>query len=296
MKRIVPRSRSTTLRCNCRGERARRRAGSLQERLRRRPQRRRERERVARRRREAGETRADELLQRRRNRQRLERVDILVEHAGELQREERIPARLLMDAQQRLACERPPEAVVKEPVQRTDAERSDPAAVRRPPPARARTAPAGGRRPAGRLPSRRRSAKASALADEESSHWTSSIATTTGLRSLSRPRTSRTATASARWSATSSAAFVAQKRDLERAPSRRRQLVDHVVEYAVEEIAEPDVREPALGLGRTRRRARESHVRRAAATAASQSVDFPIPGSPSSTSPEGASTGVSRNV
>lgn len=44
----------------------------------------------------------------------------------------------------------------------------------------------------------------------------------------------------------------AQKRDLQRSPPRRGQLADHIVEDTVEEIAEPNVRQSALGLGRTR--------------------------------------------
>ena len=113
-----------------RGDRRRERVGRnprpLQERLRRRPECRGERERVARRRGKSGEPRADELVQRLRNRERLERVDVPVENACQLQREERITARPLVDAEQRLAGERPPEAVVQEPMERADAERSHP--------------------------------------------------------------------------------------------------------------------------------------------------------------------------
>ena len=73
-----------------------------------------ERERVARGRRKTGEPRAHELVERLGNRQRLERVDVHVENARQLQREERIAARPLVDAEQRLARERPAEAVVQE--------------------------------------------------------------------------------------------------------------------------------------------------------------------------------------
>ena len=111
---------------NCGGERLRRNTSTLEERHRRRSQCRSERKGVARGCRKADETRAHDLVQRLRNRQRLERVDVLGKDASELQREERISARALVDAQQRLARERPADLVVKEPVQRTDAQRADP--------------------------------------------------------------------------------------------------------------------------------------------------------------------------
>ena len=53
-----------------------------------------------------------------------ERVDVGVENAGQLQREERVPARPLVDAEQRLAREGPAEPVAQEPMERADAERS----------------------------------------------------------------------------------------------------------------------------------------------------------------------------
>jgi hypothetical protein len=46
--------------------------------------------------------------------------------------------------------------------------------------------------------------------------------------------------------------LVTQERDLQRTPARRGQLTDHHVEDGVEQVAEPCVGEPALGLGRTR--------------------------------------------
>ena len=100
-------------------------AHPLEERLRRRPQRRRQRQRLVGRRGQPGEPRAEELVEPLRHRQRLERVDVRVERAGQLQCEERIPARPLVDAEQRLASERPPQAVVQEPMERADAERTD---------------------------------------------------------------------------------------------------------------------------------------------------------------------------
>jgi hypothetical protein len=43
---------------------------------------------------------------------------------------------------------------------------------------------------------------------------------------------------------------IPQQRDLERPSPRRGQLADHPVEDSIEQIPEPDVREPPLGLGR----------------------------------------------
>ena len=113
------------VRGDCRRERVGGNTCPLQERLRRRPQCRGERERVARHRGKSGEPRADELVQPLRNRKRLERVDVHVENACQLQREERITAGPLVDAEQRLAGERPPETVVQQPMERADAERSN---------------------------------------------------------------------------------------------------------------------------------------------------------------------------
>jgi hypothetical protein len=58
---------------------------------------------------------------------------VLVEDAGKLECEERIPARSLVDAEQRLARERPVEPVAQELVERTDAERPNPNALDRVP-------------------------------------------------------------------------------------------------------------------------------------------------------------------
>ena len=186
-------------------EHACRNARPLKERLRRRPQRRGERERLARGRGQSGESRTHELFERLRNRERLERVDVLVENAGQLQRKERIPARRLVDAEQRLPRERPAESVAKQPMERADAERPN-----RQPLDSLRTErlldprrlpsvdePPGEQHSTG-LAASLRSANASALDEDGSSHWTSSTAIRIGSRSLRRCSTSRTATASAR--------------------------------------------------------------------------------------------------
>ena len=79
--------------------------------------------RVASRRRERRDPRAHELFDRLDDRKRLKRVDVHRENAGELEREERIPTRPLVDPEQRLARERPPEPIAQEPMERPRAER-----------------------------------------------------------------------------------------------------------------------------------------------------------------------------
>ena len=134
-----------------------------------------------------------------------------------------------------------------------------------------------------------RSANASAYADEASSHWTSSIATRTGSSSASscehaanrhpeRPRIHRVGRR-----------LLEEERDLERAPPRRRQR------RAAPRRERPRTDRPARrerGRARPRpvaTRGRGSPRARACSTPASQSVDFPMPASPSSTSAAGSS-------
>ena len=148
-------------------------------------------ERLACRRGEAGQPRADQPVERLRDRQRLERVDVAVERAGELEREERVPTRALVDPEKRLACKRSAEPVAQQPMDGADAERPDRERRRRrrraPTPAPTASLPSASRR-ASRTRTlalvEPRSAKARALAEEGSSHWTSSIATASGSRSL----------------------------------------------------------------------------------------------------------------
>jgi hypothetical protein len=68
-----------------------------------------------------------------RDRKRLKRVEVHRENAGQLQREERIPARQLVDPEQRLARERRSDPIAQKPMERPHAERPDddvPGAVR----------------------------------------------------------------------------------------------------------------------------------------------------------------------
>ena len=98
----------------------------------------------------------------------------------------------------------------------------------------------------------RRSANPSAFADEASSHWRSSIAST----SPSSARSSsalRTATPSARWSTGRSFCVLDEQRHLERPALGRRQRRQRVVEDAVEQVAEADVRKRTLRFGGPRR-------------------------------------------
>ena len=106
-------------------ERLLRDARLLEQRLGRRAERRCQRECLAARRREPFEPRPHERLERVRNRQRRDRVDVRPERARQLQREEWVAARPFVDAEQRLARERPAHPVAHEAVHRADAERLD---------------------------------------------------------------------------------------------------------------------------------------------------------------------------
>ena len=69
--------------------------------------------------------RTHQLVERLGQWQRLRGVDVVRERARQLQREERIAPRLLVNAQQRLPRERPPEPVVQEPVKCACTQRPD---------------------------------------------------------------------------------------------------------------------------------------------------------------------------
>ena len=181
----------------------------LEQHLRRRSDRRCETERIACRRWEAGQAHANQPLERRRDRQRFERVDVAVERAGDLEREERVPTRLFVNPEKCLACKRSAEPVAEQPVDGADAERPDLDALRRQDRLELRRLDSGDEPPGKQhadvplLEPPEREGQ-SAPADEGSSHWTSSTATTTGSCSLSASSAPRTATASARWSTGSS--------------------------------------------------------------------------------------------
>jgi len=247
------------VRDGCRLEHVCRNARPLQERLRRRAQRGGEPERLARRRGQAGEPRPDELVERLWNRERLERIDVRVEGAGELHREERIPTRPLVDAEQRLACEGPVEPVAQERVERADAERSH-------------------RQPldalrAERVLQLRRLGAVDAPSGEqhehtarsEPSHGERKCAQRGGVEPLHVVDGNEDRLPFAeklqhvvhrhgeRAAIDRAVCLLAEERDLECPPPRRRQLGSDVVEDAVEQIAQPHVSQAALGLGRPRR-------------------------------------------
>src|SRR5262245_31721493 len=145
------------------------------------------------------------------------------------------------------------------------------------------------------LSSSRLSPKARAAADEGSSHWTSSTPTTTGSRSLSAARTSRTATESALWSTGSSgdsSSSSATSRARRRGGARPARTSSRT----------PSNRSPSPACGRPRSASEGRVVRTrrpcaaAYSTPASQSVDFPMPGSPSSTSAVAPASSRSTNA
>jgi hypothetical protein len=97
--------------------------------------------------------------------------------------------------------------------------------------------------------SSRRSANTSALADDGSSHWTSSTARTSGLRCEDlEPASDR----DAERARIGGVASLEEKRYFERAAPRRGQHREDLFEDALEEVAEPGVRESSLRLGRPR--------------------------------------------
>ena len=154
-----------------------------------------------------------------------------------------------------------------------------------------------GEQQADRARHRAAAARTRARCDEDgSSHWTSSIAIRIGsafAEELQRRRARRRASArrstgspdaSSRSSATSSARRLgvgSAGSTSSRTPSKQ--------------IAEPDVGEAALRLGRPRRQAPAAPLARAPRRPRAQSVDFPIPASPSSTSVAGRRCAASRN-
>ena len=247
------------LRHDRRFESLRRNAGPVEERLRRRPQRRCERQCSPRRVRKPGQPHAHELVQRLRNRKRPSRVGARIESAGQLQREERIAARPLVDAEQGLARKGPVEPVAQESMERADTERPDrqtPDRVRADRPLesrhcslgaaggeeqkhRARTEPAQGERE--RV--RRRGVEPLEIVDrhEQRPVFGEHLQRAAGCdpeRARIDPIVGR---------------LLEEERDLERAPPRSGKRGQDVVENVLEQIAEAQVREPALGLRRPRR-------------------------------------------
>ena len=245
-----------------RGESRIERAGGntrpLQERLRDRAQRGGERERLACGRREPGDSGTHKLLERLGNRKRLNWVDVRFENAGELEGEERIAARPLMDAKQCLAGEGAAEPVSQQPVKRTDAQRSD-------------------RQPLNRLRAERllESRWLHAGAEPPGEQQAHIVRANPSQRKCERTRRrgvqpleivdrnehrgvfgeqlqgAARSNAERPWIHCIRCRLVEKKRDLQRALSWCGQRREHLVEDVLEQIAKPDVREIALGLGRS---------------------------------------------
>ena len=114
------------------------------------------------------------------------------------------------------------------------------------------------RRNATALPSRRRAAKASASAEGGSSHWTSSIATSSGSRAA-RIRSALRKPTPVACGAVEPSGLFAQQRNLERVPLRRRQTAQRSDVDAVEQVDQAGEREPRLGAAT----ARDEHAHRA---------------------------------
>jgi hypothetical protein len=138
----------------------------------------------------------------------------------------------------------------------------------------------------------RRSANASALAEDGSSHWTSSIASETGPSAARTCSALRTATPSVRGSAPSAPSSTRS------ATSSARRLGAGSTGSTLSSTSSNRSPRPAWGSPRSASEGRAERTRspraRAASTPASQSVDFPIPASPSSTSAAGPSAAWSR--
>ena len=141
----------------------------------------------------------------------------------------------------------------------------------------------------------RRSANASTVDEAGSSHWTSSTAITSCPLSPRSCSTSRTATASARWSTmppdpSSSRSACSSARRLGGASAGRTSASEPSRRSASPRPAKP--RSASAG-----RDVRSRYPRsRACSTPAAHSVDLPIPASPSSTSAEAPSAGESRKA
>ena len=140
-----------------------------------------------------------------------------------------------------------------DPVQRADAERADErrsirsASTACSSAGRGSTGTDAAARAAGGSPPRAAAAarRRARLADEASSHWTSSIAMSTGSRSASASSAVRTATASVRKSTGSSVRLAQEQGDLERAPARRRRAPGRTSSRTLlEQVSERGVGEP----------------------------------------------------
>ena len=227
------------------------------------------------------------------------------ELAPELEREERVARRRLLDAGELRPGQIETEPLLEQVVERRQAERAereprepirpgtrDRARTGRPSSGAVRTVAS---RPT-RSSRRRRSAICSTPADDGSSHWRSSSATTTGPCSASTRSTSSTASPIACGSGRRLAGLGQQERDLERPPPRRRERGRRPPR--ARRRAGPRARR-TRATPRPRRSGRSGRgrsARSASSTPASHRIVLPIPGSPERTSAPGPSSTRPRNA
>ena len=217
---------------------------------------------------------------------------------GELERIERVSARNVVHAQERRPRERPAEPCLQDAVRGTETDRAD----RQPLHAVARD---GVRVPRSRLlrrgdgPAGGGWAAHAAAAVQTPARSPRTDRATGRRRSRARPgpapreRPTRSNGDAERGS--EPPCIIDEERHLERPAPRRRQRRQHVREHALEQVAEGGMGEAALHLGRLRQK--DSQPRAcAASTPARQSVDFPMPASPSSTTAASRSAVWSRTA
>ncbi len=232
---------------------------------------------------------ADEVLERVGYRQRLRGIERRprVERPRQLEREEGIAARCIVQPQQGRTWESESEPVTDETLDRADAERPDGQSLDRPGKRRLerrRRLAAAGEEDPDRLAVeppqrereriRRRGIEPLDVVDREQQRAAG------GQRDAAR-RAPPTATA--RGSAETTALPLEQERRRERSPARRGELRQHLGGGFRQEVAEPGMGETLLGARAGRAVSTRSPRSCAASTPASQSVDLPIPASPSST-------------
>ena len=94
----------------------------------------------------------------------------------------------------------------------------------------------------------RRIAKAMTSAEDASSHWTSSMATSTGASAASRPSNDRSAVASVRAGTSPTRRLRPQQRDVDRVALRDGEPVERLGRHLLEDVADRRQRDAGLGL------------------------------------------------
>ena len=207
---------------------------------------------------EAIDALVNELVQIRGNRQLLARTHPAassLKRARELEGEERISARRFPDAQQRRSGKNNANASSQQLVKRADAERAELGIVRSRASGTPRRSQSGASSRAVRITatasvSRRGRANPSIASDGASSHWTSSIASSSRLPTASFRKVLRKANATTPSSAGGPFGFRERERSFERPPLRPRQLRQHFGSDASDQIGQPDKRKRRFRFGR----------------------------------------------